>query len=349
MLSAKITYQRANFNLNVDVNLQAGKITVLLGPSGSGKTTFMRLIAGLEKPESGFIHLVNNSLYDSEKKLCLAPQMRKVGLMFQDYALFDHMSIAENIAYGVEKSKRSVVVSSWLQRVNLSHRANDLPAMLSGGERQRVALARALACEPEVLLLDEPFSALDTVIRHELRREIQSLIQGANIPVVLATHDLEEARLIAGHVAVMIDGRLVQEGEVGEVFRNPSCVGAAKALGWQNILSINNISGKTLSGDWGQLTLTDRPRAKALAIGVAGINIEIVSSNIEIASGNKKSAGIYGKVVHLVDLDKVQIIEVQLVDHTCLIIERAITLGRIIIDQRVQLLINSNNVKVFYE
>lgn len=340
MFSTDIKFRQENFQLDVKLHLPAGKITTLLGPSGSGKTTLLRLMAGLQKPQSGNIRSGDHLLYDSQTELFVAPQKRKVGLMFQDYALFEHMTLAENIAYGVEKSKRNNVVEHWLQQINLSHRCNDYPPMLSGGEKQRVALARALACEPEVLLLDEPFSALDMILRHELRREIQMLIQNSAIPVLLATHDLEEARLISDHVIVMVNGAIVRSGEVGEVFRDPGNVSAARALGWHNILPVDQTSENQVSGAWGQLSIPLKQTDGAVkAIGVSGNNIEIHSTG----------PGLEAEIVHVVELDFCQILEVRFADNTRFIVEHNSSAGRLQLRQKVKLLVNCSSVRVFYE
>ena len=342
MFSANIKFQRKKFLLDAEIELSAGCITALVGPSGSGKTSFMRLMAGLEKPQSGLIRSGDQYLYRADKGICIPPQKRRVGLMFQDYALFNHMNIEENIAYGVEKSNRESVVKFWLQQISLSHRANDFPEMLSGGEKQRVALARALACEPEILLLDEPFSALDTILRHELRREIQSLIKDSGIPVLIATHDLEEARLIADQICVMVKGKILRKGEVSEVFRDPGSVAAARALGWQNILPVSHIKGNRVCGPWGELNLSHKSKQDVLAIGIPSGNITCYGQQSDVL-------GITAEIVHVVDLDDHQILELKLKDNTSMVFEQKDRLNNIKLNQPVNIGFDNQKIKIFYE
>jgi len=341
MFSAKIKFQRKNFLLDADIELNAGCITALVGPSGSGKTSFMRLMAGLETPQSGLIFSSGQYLYSDEKNICVPAQKRKVGLMFQDYVLFNHLNISENIAYGVEKLDRESVVKFWLQRINLSHRANDFPEMLSGGEKQRVALARALACEPEVLLLDEPFSALDTILRHELRREIQLLIKDSGIPVLIATHDLEEARLIADQICVMVKGKVLRQGEVSDVFRNPGSVAAARALGWQNILPVQKTDANVVFGSWGKLRLSHRPPQDVLAIGIP-------SGNITLKNHENVDTDIEAKIVHVVELDDYQILELRLRDSSSLIFEQKDCFCQLQVNQSISIGFDSQKIKLFH-
>jgi len=342
MFSAKIKFQRKSFLLDADINLDAGYIMALVGPSGSGKTSFMRLIAGLEKPQSGLICSGKRLLFCDDKRISIPPQKRKVGLMFQDYALFNHMNIADNIAYGIEKSNRESVVKFWLQRINLTHRAKDFPDMLSGGEKQRVALARVLACEPEILLLDEPFSALDTLLRHELRREIQTLIKDSGIPVLIATHDLEEARLIADQVCIMVKGKVLRKGKVSDVFRNPGSIAAARALGWQNILPVTNSKGEYVFGPWGKLKLFQIPRKEVLAIGIPPANINLQCQQNEVNN-------IPAKILHVVALDDYQILELKLKDNTNLVFEQKDLSQKVTVNQTINIGFDSQKIKIFYQ
>jgi sulfate transport system ATP-binding protein len=210
-----------------DVNLQvgAGELVALLGPSGSGKTTLLRMIAGLEFPDSGTI-LLNNE--DATKH---DPARRRVGFVFQHYALFRHMTIFENVAFGLRVQPRKSRLSKGeirdrvlhlLELVQLERLAGHYPSQLSGGQRQRVALARALAVEPKLLLLDEPFGALDAKVRKELRRWLRRLHDEIHIASVFVTHDQEEALEVADRVAVMNQGRLEQVGTPQEVYDNPA-------------------------------------------------------------------------------------------------------------------------------
>ena len=338
MFSAKLTFQRNRFNLEAEIELNAGCITALVGPSGSGKTSFMRLMAGLEKPKSGYICSNNHFLYHEENKIFISPQKRKVGLMFQDYVLFDHLTIEDNIAYGIEKPRRKSLVEFWLQQINLSHRAKDFPNMLSGGEKQRVALARALACEPDVLLLDEPFSALDTLLRHELRREIQLLIKDSGVPVLIATHDLVEARLIADQISVMVDGRIICHGEISDVFHQPNSVAAARALGWQNILPVEHTEGRVVSGPWGEFELVEQPKKAVSAIGIPEGNISY---------GCDKD-GVEAEVKHVVEMGERQLVELCLADNSRLIFDQNDKGNDIKVNQLLKIKFDLRRVLLFY-
>ncbi len=210
-----------------DVNLaiQGGELLALLGPSGSGKTTLLRIIAGLEWPDGGEVHFAGtNALHLSIKK-------RNVGFVFQHYALFRHMNVFENVAFGLrvrprkERKTESEIrkrVMQLLDFVQISWLADRYPSQLSGGQRQRVALARALAIEPNVLLLDEPFGALDAKVRRSLRRWLRALHEELSVTSILVTHDQEEALEVANRVVVMGKGRVEQVGTPDEIYDQPA-------------------------------------------------------------------------------------------------------------------------------
>lgn len=191
-------------------------ITVLFGPSGSGKSTCLSVIAGLLLPERGTITLGGETLTDVSRGISVPPHRRRVGLVFQSLALFPHLDVAANVQYAVrrgssdEKKRRAL---GWLERTRVAHLAQRRPGTLSGGEAQRVALARALASEPRVLLLDEPFSALDSPLKRELGRELRELVQELSIPVVLVTHDREDAVLLGTRIVALAAGRVVATGD----------------------------------------------------------------------------------------------------------------------------------------
>ena len=199
MLKVTIEKKLPDFTLNVDFSV-GNYILVLFGPSGCGKTTILRSIAGLIKPDRGQILLGEKALFNSESGTHLPPQARRVGLMFQDYALFPHMTVAKNILYGVKKSSGSMIdhYHKILKLFKISHLETRHPKELSGGEKQRVALARALMAEPEILLLDEPLSALDNETRLKLQDELISIQQLWQIPFLLVTHDPVEADKMGG-------------------------------------------------------------------------------------------------------------------------------------------------------
>lgn len=206
---------------DVSVSLPTGQLTALLGPSGGGKSTLLRIIAGLETADSGSVTI------EGRDATHLPPQKRNVGFVFQHYAAFKHMDVARNVAFGLEIRKRPRAevrrrVEELLELVHLSQFAHRLPAQLSGGQRQRMALARALAVEPSVLLLDEPFGALDAKVRTDLRQWLRRLHEEVHVTTVLVTHDQEEALDVADRIAVMNKGRIEQVGSPEDVYDRPA-------------------------------------------------------------------------------------------------------------------------------
>lgn len=205
---------------DVSFCLEEGDIISIVGESGSGKTTLTRLIAGLETPNSGEI-ILNNSLVSSDK-VFLPPEKRNVGMVFQDYALFPHLSVFENIAYGISKQKdKKARVESLLDLVNLQGYEKRYPYKLSGGEQQRVALARALAPNPELLILDEPFSSLDVILRNQLRQEVATILEKTKKTAIFITHDIKDAVAMSDKMIVLQKGRIIQQGTIKEVYKNP--------------------------------------------------------------------------------------------------------------------------------
>jgi molybdate transport system ATP-binding protein len=203
------------FSLRLSLDVDA--TMALVGPSGAGKTTVLRAIAGLVRPQSGRITCGGDVWFDARKDISLAPDQRRVGLVFQDYALFPHFSVRQNIEYA-----RRHRADEYLDRFSIRHLERARPPDLSGGERQRVALARALARDPDVLLLDEPLSALDTHTKAGVRSELHELLRGLGIPVLLVTHDFEDAAALAERVGVIVDGELRQIATPGQLVAAPS-------------------------------------------------------------------------------------------------------------------------------
>ena len=199
------------------LTLDVDSAMALVGPSGSGKTSVLRAIAGLVRPESGRITCNGEVWFDAARDISLAPDRRRVGLVFQDYALFPHLSVRQNIEYA-----RRQQADDYLDRFSIRHLERARPPDLSGGERQRVALARALARDPDVLLLDEPLSALDTHTKAGVRSELHDLLRGLGIPVLLVTHDFEDAAALADLVGVIVDGELRQIGAPGHLLAEPT-------------------------------------------------------------------------------------------------------------------------------
>jgi sulfate transport system ATP-binding protein len=206
---------------DVSVDIPSGSLTALLGPSGGGKSTLLRIIAGLEQPDSGTVEIAGAD------STALPPQRRNVGFVFQHYAAFKHLSVRRNIGFGLEIRKRPKAdirrrVDELLELVHLSQFADRYPSQLSGGQRQRMALARALAVEPEVLLLDEPFGALDAQVRRELRDWLRRLHDEVHVTTVFVTHDQEEAMEVADEIVVINGGRVEQVGTPDELYDKPA-------------------------------------------------------------------------------------------------------------------------------
>ena len=206
---------------DVSVDVPSGSLTALLGPSGGGKSTLLRIIAGLEQPDSGVVEIAGS---DATR---LPPQRRNVGFVFQHYAAFKHMSVYRNVAFGLEIRKRPKEeikrkVNELLELVHLEQFAHRRPSQLSGGQRQRMALARALAVQPQVLLLDEPFGALDAQVRKELRKWLRRLHDEVHVTTVFVTHDQEEAMEVADSIVVIAGGRIEQVGSPSELYEQPA-------------------------------------------------------------------------------------------------------------------------------
>jgi sulfate/thiosulfate transport system ATP-binding protein len=223
---------------NLTLDIPAGELVALLGPSGSGKTTLLRIIAGLEVPDSGTV------LFHGEDATHTDVRERQVGFVFQHYALFAHMTIFENVAFGLRvrpkanrPSERAITakVTELLRLVQLDWIADRYPHQLSGGQRQRIALARALAVEPKVLLLDEPFGALDAKVRKQLRRWLRRLHDEVHVTSVFVTHDQEEAMEVADRIVVMNEGRIEQQGTPDEVYDRPATPFVLQFLGDVNL------------------------------------------------------------------------------------------------------------------
>jgi len=226
----------------IDAELQARldppSITVLFGPSGAGKTTILRAIAGLERSPNCVIHFGHETWVDDNSGVFVPPQRRRIGFLFQDYALFSHLTVAGNIRYGLgglSANEQQLRTSELLERFQLQDLAARHPHQLSGGQKQRVALARTLAPQPRLLLLDEPFSALDSPTREVLRGELRNLLSSLSIPVLLVTHDRMEALALGDEVAIVNEGRIVQQGPIEEVFRRPLTPAIAKIVAVETV------------------------------------------------------------------------------------------------------------------
>ena len=237
---------------HVDLKVATGELVALLGPSGSGKTSLLRIIAGLDWPDEGSV------IFDGEDALSRGAGERHVGFVFQHYALFRHMSVFENVAFGLRVQPRAIRkdeahirkrVKELLDLVQLDWLADRYPSQLSGGQRQRIALARALAIEPRILLLDEPFGALDAKVRKELRRWLRQLHDEIHVTSIFVTHDQEEALEVANRVVVMDKGKIEQIGTPGDVYDNPATAFVHGFIGESIVLPVQVSDGKVRLGE----------------------------------------------------------------------------------------------------
>ncbi len=239
MLEFRLCRRLDGFLLDIDLAAPAQSIVVLFGPSGAGKSMTLGAIAGLVPLDSGRIVVGTHVLLDSAKGINLPPQRRRIGLVRQDLALFPHLTVEQNIGYGLFREPAHIVrerTRALLHTMHLDGLGTRHPGALSGGQQQRVALARALAPQPDLLLLDEPFSALDAPTRVTLRRELSALQSEFKVPMLFVTHDLGEAYFLADQLAVIDAGRILQNGPPGDILRRPQNLTVARATGVKNIL-----------------------------------------------------------------------------------------------------------------
>ncbi len=224
MLEAEVAVARGGFSLDARIDAGPSECVALVGPSGAGKSTLLRALAGLIRPDRGSVALDGEGWFDGERGRSLPVERRRIGFVFQDYALFPGMAAWRNVAYGLRGARRDrrAKATAMLERFGLGDRADARPRDLSGGERQRVALARALAVEPRLLLLDEPLSALDARTRAAAGRELAAVLAAADAPAIVVTHDFAEAAQLADSVAVLDGGRIVQRGTPAELTAAPA-------------------------------------------------------------------------------------------------------------------------------
>lgn len=203
--------------LQVDATIQKGKFVTIFGPSGAGKTSILRMLAGLLKPDSGRITVGESVWFDNEKKIHIRPQLRSIGMVFQDYSLFPNMTVKENLEFALEKGQAKAIVADLLELTELGQLAGKRPLQLSGGQKQRVALARALVRKPQLLLLDEPLSALDAEMQDKLQDYILQVHREFGLTTILISHDLIEVVKMSQRVLVLKQGRIAQDGKPAEV------------------------------------------------------------------------------------------------------------------------------------
>ncbi|MEL6683601.1 MAG: ABC transporter ATP-binding protein [Pseudomonadota bacterium] len=240
---------------HVDLKVMPGQVTCLLGPSGCGKSTTLRIIAGVEKQDSGTIHVDGELVCDTVYRL--PPESRSIGLMFQDFVLFPHLTVGQNVAFGLKPKDRGARVEYLLKKVGMIRHIDDYPHQLSGGEQQRVALARSLAPKPQIMLMDEPFSGLDDRLRDDIRDETLEVLKSEGTAVLLVTHEPGEAMRMADEIALMRDGQIVQQGAPYNIYNAPVDLEASAFFS-----DINVIRSKVKGA------LTDTPFGQFLAPGV---------------------------------------------------------------------------------
>ena len=242
---------------SVTLKVEPGEILCLLGPSGSGKTTLLRIAAGLEKPDSGTV-LIDERVVDDENTHVL-PEKRNVGLVFQDFSLFPHLTVLQNVMFGLTELGKAEARNHALRilnRVGMGRYADVYPHEISGGEQQRVALARAMAPRPRILLMDEPFSGLDSHLRDSIRDETVDLLRDTRSTTIIVTHDPEEALRLGDHIALMRNGRLVQYGAGDELYKKPKSLFSAQFFSELNVFSVN-VEGGMLKTPIGSVSAGD--------------------------------------------------------------------------------------------
>lgn len=239
------SYDNVEVIKDLNIEIENKEFATLLGPSGCGKTTILRMIAGLEAPTAGEIYFDDICVYSDEKKINIPPEKRNIGFVFQDFALWPHLTVFENVAFGL-RAKRDTKnlenrVNEALNAVRLSEFQNRYPSQLSGGQQQRVGFARAIVTRPDCILFDEPLSALDAILRDEMRVEIKRLTSELGVTAIFVTHDQMEAMSMSDRIAVLNKGKIEQFGKPEEIYQSPKTIFTAKFIGKSNWLSQNEM------------------------------------------------------------------------------------------------------------
>jgi molybdate transport system permease protein len=295
-LEVQIEKKLPEFTL--DVSFTAGNTPLsLLGPSGAGKTMLLRCIAGLERGSRGRIALDGRVLLDTERRIQVPARDRRVGMLFQHYALFPHRTVAENVAFGLQNltsDERARQVAALLERVHIDGLDRRYPRELSGGEQQRAALARALAVEPEALLLDEPLSALDTHLRSQMETQLEETFATYRRPTLLVTHNIEEAYRLGEQMLVLSRGRVAAFGAKEDILRRPPSLEVARLTGCKNFSRARAISENTVEAlDWGcQLRMAHAPAAPAAPFAHVGIRAHHIDF-VEAGAANAPQENVF--------------------------------------------------------
>ncbi|NCV35653.1 MAG: ABC transporter ATP-binding protein, partial [Actinobacteria bacterium] len=274
----------------ISLELESKQLLAVLGASGAGKSTLMRLIAGFDSVGGGSIVLDGEILSDSLRTV--APERRSIGIVPQDSALFPHLNVSQNIGFGLSglsKEAKAERVGELLRLIRMEEFASRMPQELSGGQVQRVALARALAPRPKLVLLDEPFSALDAELRGQLREEVRQVLRAEGATAVLVTHDQEEALSLADRVAVLREGKIIQVGSPSEIYNSPADVGIATFLG-ESVLVDGKVSGGKILTDLGSLSALNN-----VAEGATGV-VAIRSENFYLQPNPTGDSEVVGRV-----------------------------------------------------
>lgn len=283
-LEVDIAKKLPDFTLEASFATGSGPLGIL-GPSGAGKTMLLRCIAGLERPDRGRIVLEGRTLFDSERNVQVPARARRIGMLFQNYALFPHRTVEQNVAFGIHgipRDKRSQRVNIWLQRTHAEGVRCRYPRELSGGEQQRAALARALSIDPDALLLDEPLSALDTHLRSQMEAQLQETFAAYRRPALLVTHNIEEAYRLGEELLVLSHGHIAALGGKEEIFRRPPTLDVARLTGCKNFSRARAISADTVEAvDWGCRLRLKRP----LPPSITHVGIRAHHIDFEEASG----------------------------------------------------------------
>ena len=297
-LKVDIHMELNEFDLDVDFELKKKRLGIL-GPSGCGKSMTLKSIAGIETPDEGIVILKTNeetTYFDSNKKINLKPQKRNVGYLFQNYALFPNMTVEENIGIGVSKDDDGKTVSEMIKRFHLEGLEKRYPRQLSGGQQQRVALARILAYGPDVILLDEPFSAMDTFLKDQLRIELANSLKDFDGFSIMVTHDRDEAFQFCDELIILDKGKIIAKGDTYDIFENPKRVEVAKLTGCKNISKIEIIDEHHLKSlDWGVIfEVSEKISPNITHIGIRAHNFSAADEN-DVNSFDTKNSTIIEK------------------------------------------------------